>query len=153
MKINVVGNAKSILNYKYGEAIDLADLVIRFNRGAPIKPESQGTKTDILVFMNPGSKNAFKEELIYWDTKDFPERVVLKQTLNASPSNGIVALEKIKNDYPGADVTIFGFDWKETESFWRPDRPTTKHNYKNEKEYCLRLIKEQEWNLMGNNTN
>lgn len=147
MRISIVGNAKSIFNYKYGEVIDLADLVIRFNRGAPIKPESQGTKTDILVFTNPGSKNAFPDGLEYWDTKDFPERVVLEQALNASPSNGIVALEKIKNDYPDADVMIFGFDWKETESFWRPDRPTTKHNYKNEKAYCLNLIDNMGWNL------
>ena len=147
MKISVVGNAKSIFNYNYGEIIDSADLVVRFNRGAPINPESQGMKTDILVFMNPGSKNAFPDGLEYWHTKDFPERVVLEQVLNAPPSNGIVALEKIKNDYADADVMIFGFDWKETESFWRSDRPTTKHNYKNEKEYCLRLIKEQGWNL------
>lgn len=147
MKISVVGNAKSIFNYTYGEAIDLADLVIRFNRGAPVKPESQGTKTDILVFMNPGSKNAFADELEYWHTPDFPERWHLEQELNAPASNGIVALEKVKNDYPNADVNIFGFDWKETESFYRRDRPTTKHNYANEKEYCLKLIDEMGWNL------
>ena len=147
MKISVVGNAKSIFNHKYGEVIDLADLVIRFNRGAPIKPESQGTKTNILVFTTPGSKNAFNEELIYWDTKDFPERKVLEEELNAPPSNGIVALEKVKNDYPDADVNVFGFDWKKTESFWRPDRPTTKHNYTNEREYCLGLIDNMGWNL------
>jgi hypothetical protein len=147
MRISVVGNAKSIFKHEHGELIDSADLVIRFNRGAPIKPKSQGTKTNILVFTNPGSKNAFKEELIYWDTKNFNERFILEQELNAPPSNGIVALEKVKNDYPDATVQIFGFDWKETETFWRPDRPTTKHNYDNEKLYCLRLIDEMGWEL------
>ncbi len=147
MIISIVGNAKSIFDHEYGEAIDLADLVVRFNRGAPIKPESQGTKTDILVFTNPGSKNAFKEELVYWDTKNFPERPHLEKLLDAPPSNGIIALEKIKNDYPDADVMVFGFDWKATETFWRPDRSTTKHNYKNEKEYSLDLIEEHGCNL------
>jgi len=147
MKISVVGNAKSIFNSKRGSLIDSADLIVRFNRGAPINKHSQGSKTNILVFSNPGSKNAFSQELTYWDTLDMPERIYLEQVLEASPSNGIIALEKIKNDYPNYETSIFGFDWKATETFWRPDRPTTKHNYKNEKEYCLQLIEDRGWTL------
>jgi len=148
MKISVVGNAKSIFDKQNGELIDSADIVIRFNRGAPVKPESQGTKTDILVFMNPGSKNAFPGGLEYWHTKDFPEREWLEKVLKSPPSNGIVALEKVKNDYPDAEVNIFGFDWKETESFWRPDRPTTKHNYEAERAHCNYLFRQEiTWTL------
>ncbi len=147
MKISVVGNAKSIFYSYNGQLIDSADRVIRFNRGVPVRQECQGKKTDILVFMNPGSKNAFPEGIKYWHTVDFPERLILEEKLGAPPSNGIVALEKVKNGYPGAEVNVFGFDWKETESFYRPDRPTTKHNYENERKYCLNLIKEQGWTL------
>lgn len=147
MKISVVGNAKSIFDFDDGWIIDLADIVVRFNRGTPINEVKQGSQTNILVFTNPGSKNAFPEGLTYWDTANFPERPHLEKLLDASPSNGIIALEKIKNDYPNDEVHIFGFDWKATETFWRPDRPTTKHNYKKEKEYCLRLIEEQNWTL------
>ena len=147
MIISVVGNAKSVFNNKYGPLIDSADLVVRFNRGSPIDEDSQGKRTDILVFSNPGSKTAFPTGLTYWNTVNFPERSHLKQLLDAPPSNGIIALEKIKNDYPNDEVNIFGFDWKATETFWRPDRPTTKHNYKNEKEYCLNLINENNWKL------
>lgn len=147
MRISVVGNAKSIFNSKRGDLIDSADLVVRFNRGAPTNKESQGSKTHILAFTNSGSKNAFPPGLEYWHTSNFSERKVLEKVLEAPPSNGIVALEKIKNDYPEADVHIFGFDWKATETFWRPERSTTKHNYEKEKEYCFQLIKEQGWTL------
>lgn len=147
MKISIVGNAKSIFDKQNGHLIDLADIVIRFNRGVPIKPKSQGTKTDVLVFMNPGSKNAFPTGLEYWHTKDFPERKYVEEVLGAPASNGIVAVEKVRRDYPDAEISVFGFDWKETESFWRPDRPTTKHDYAKEREYCLNVIKEQGWKL------
>ena len=98
MKISVVGNAKSIFNHRRGELIDSADLVIRFNRGAPIDTECQGSRTDILVFMNPGSKNAFPSGLKYWHTKDFPERKYLEEVLGVPASNGIVALEKVRRE-------------------------------------------------------
>lgn len=145
--LSVVGNAKSIFNNQRGMLIDSADTVIRFNRGAPIRPECQGRRTDILVFSNPGSKTAFKEELIYWHTIDFPERYHLEEVLGAPPSNGILALEKVKNDFRGHVVQIFGFDWKKTQSFWKPDRPTTKHNYPEEEAYCRRLIDTNNWKL------
>jgi len=147
MKISIVGNAKSIFNTKRGSAIDSADIVIRFNRGTPVNIESQGKKTHILVFMNPGSKNAFPNGIEYWHTVNFPERKQLEKILDSPPSNGIVALEKVKNDYPNTTVQIFGFDWKKTQSFYRPDRPTTKHNYAAEKKYCLDLIEKMNWKL------
>ena len=147
MKISVVGNARSIFDNYRGRLIDSADIVIRFNRGVPERQECQGKKTHILVFMNPGSKNAFPPGLEYWHTKDFPERKHLEEVLDAPPSDGAVALEKVKNDYPSAEVNVFGFDWKKTESFWRPDRPTTKHNYANEEQYCRQLIEDMNWNL------
>ena len=147
MIISIVGNAKSIFNSLYGSLIDTAEIIIRFNRGVPIKPECQGTKTHILVFMNPAYKDAFHQNLTYWHTVNFPERTYLENVLGYPPSNGIVSLEKVKNDYPNAIVQIFGFDWKKTHSFWRPERPSTKHNYKKEEAYCKRLIKENKWKL------
>lgn len=148
MIISIVGNANSIFNTQYGPLIDSADIVIRFNRGVPIRPKCQGTKTHILVFINPAYKDVFSSQtLTYWNTKNFPERKHLEEVLGASPSNGIVALEKVKNDYPDATVHVFGFDWKKTQSFWRPDRPTTKHNYAKEEQYSRHLIEQCNWKL------
>ena len=79
--------------------------------------------------------------------KEFPERRYLERALGAVPSNGIVALERIKSNHPDDTVQIFGFDWKATGTFWRDERPFDKHDYEKEKEYCLRLIKDQGWTL------
>ena len=147
MKISIVGNAESIFENQYGDLIDSVDLVIRFNHGIPIKPKSQGTKTNILVFMNPGYKNKWPKNLTYWHTKDFPERTHIEEIIGAPASNGIVAFEKVKIKYPEATVRVFGFDWKKTGSFYMAERAKTKHNYINEKEYCLNLIKKQGWTL------
>lgn len=148
MKISIVGNAKSIFKNRYGDVIDSSDIVIRFNGGKPTKPESQGKKTNILVYMNPAYTKAFKQKnLIYWHTANFPERRYVESILGFPPSNGVVALEKVKNDYTNSDVKIFGFDWKKTQSFWKPDRPTTKHNYEREEEYCRDLIAQNNWKL------
>lgn len=147
MFISVVGNAKSIFDNTYGLLIDSADLVIRFNRGAPVSKERQGKKTDILVFSNPKFKSAFPGGLTYWWTKKFPERAYLEKALGATPSNGTVSLERIKNNYPDDEVRIFGFDWKVTGTFWRDEHVFDKHDYTKEKEYCLRLIEKQGWTL------
>lgn len=46
--VAIVGNSQSIFSKKQGQNIDNHDIVIRFNKGYPIRKDSQGTKTDIL---------------------------------------------------------------------------------------------------------
>ena len=97
MDISVVGNAKSIFDKKYGKIIDSADLVIRFNGGVIIDPESQGIKTDILAYSLYKKNLKDFGEVEYWVTLGFEERSTLRQMFNKKPSNGIVVLERLKN--------------------------------------------------------
>ena len=47
-RVAIVGNSEKIFETKYGEEIDSHDIIIRFNKGYPIKEQSQGSKTDIV---------------------------------------------------------------------------------------------------------
>lgn len=173
--IHVVGNAFSIFSSQYGELIDTGDYVIRFNLGVKdLDRLSQGLKTDLLVFSSPDSDIARKyyETNKYgkytntekWHTCDFPEKNQLMKILGSKPSNGTVILEILKNKYPDACVRIFGFDWKKTRTTYRKnekpnqawiksDKPLKErlrkgeHNYKKEKQYCKKLIRENNWEL------
>lgn len=146
MDISVVGNAKSIFDKKDGKLIDSADLVIRFNGGIIIDPESQGTKTDILAYSFYKKNLKDFGEVEYWLTGKFEERNTLQQILKTKPTNGLIVLERLKNKHKAHHVRIFGFDWKETITWYR-DPPTTleHHDYKQEKKYCLELIKQLGW--------
>lgn len=76
------------------------------------------------------------------------ERKKLKKILSAKPSNGIIVLEHLKRKYENKVVQLFGFDWKQTHSWYRPI-PTTQehHNYDKEREYCLKMIEQLNWEL------
>ena len=145
--IHVVGNSVSILSSQYGKLIDEGDCIIRFNRGGKkLNHLSQGSKTDVLVFSAKFSNLALscswgREEK--WFTSGFAERKHLVKILGETPSNGIVLLERLKNKYQGVCVRVFGFDWHVTEL----DHLETKHNFQKEKEYCRKLIKENNWEL------
>lgn len=147
--ISIVGNAESIFDKEYGDLIDSADIVIRFNGGVPICKKSQGTKTDILAFSNILFKDAFKEDLIYWDMKQSPERFYLEKVLGSTPSNGIAVIERVKNAYNFYQIQVFGFDWKASGTFWRKkEHKNPKHDYKKEEEYCKKIIEtNKNWKL------
>ena len=163
MIISVVGNASSILDKDHGELIDSADTVIRCTYGVPIKEESQGKRTDILAAPQKRRKG-FPEIVEYdqwWDTRNSKENKSLFEVLGYAPSTGIITLEMVKNHFPKADVWVFGFDWKATPTFYeRPDwvrhketprgwfNNIEKHDYASEREYCLKLIKDQGWRLL-----
>jgi len=162
MLISVVGNASSIFDKKNGVLIDSADLVIRCTFGVPVRKESQGKRIDIVVTSLKQKKDypVFRGDFDYWWTGHSDERSHLFKVLGYQPSNGIIALEMVKNKYPDADVQIFGFDWKVTRTFYMTspimlpkDKPngwfhrTEKHDYAGEKKYCLQLIKDCGWSL------
>lgn len=146
--ISVVGNAKSIFDKKDGKIIDSADLIIRFNGGVVIEPESQGSKTNILAYS--GRRYYLKEfdKAESWVTTTFEERRDLQNRLGKKPSNGLVVLERLKNKYEDYHVRIFGFDWKETITWYRSEPSQQEsHDYEKEKIYCLKMIKQLDWEL------
>lgn len=147
--ISVVGNAKSIFEKQNGNIIDSADFVIRFNGGSIVKPKSQGTRTDIFVhsYMQT-TKKEFKKLKFIWNTLHMSERNYLYNRLGKKPSNGLVAIQHLLNKWPSAHVMLFGFDWKETPTFYNNDKgDKQEHDYVKEKDYCQRLIKKYGWEL------
>jgi len=125
MKISVVGNAASLFDKFNGHIIDSADMVVRFNGGVIDHPQCQGSKTTHLAFSMEMFRNkANFGKVVYWNTND-PDlgfhdvREKLRDKLKADPSIGILVLERIKDVYPDAIVQLFGFDWKQTHS-WYP---------------------------------
>lgn len=161
MIISVVGNAQSLLLKQYGKVIDSGDIVIRFNGGIMKKPISQGYKVTHYVYSVYDDQKIlswfFDKNPTIWRTTDpkFDEiKECLRTELEAKPSNGIIILEKLKREYPDATVRIFGFDWKASKTWYDPkeEDPTPgelfqHHDYIKEREYCLNLIEEQQWEL------
>lgn len=158
MIISVIGNAKSIFSKNNGNIIDKGDMVIRFNSGIIIDPKHQGNKTTTYAYSLAGQKKDKFGEVELWCTLDHSYDEIkehLRLSLNAKPSNGIIILEKLKNNYKNHTVRIFGFDWKETKTWYKrndaappPDPcPFALHDYTREKEYCLKMIEELGWEL------
>lgn len=152
--ISVVGNAQSIFSKRNGHLIDMADEVIRFNNGRIVHPTSQGRKTTIFAYSYCRKNIKYlPKDVKYWSIIDdedlFKEREYLQEILDIKPSNGIIVLEKLKNDYPLDKIHIFGFDWKRTRTWYhrRNLKEGPAHDYKKEKEYCIALIHQMGWRL------
>lgn len=147
--VAIVGNAKSLFNELYGEEIDRHDIVFRFTHGYITKPESQGTKTDILVSAEELEPERIKEynpkfiinrrKLInngtpyYFTNKD---KDYCRLGLENPPSSGILACDFC--DYCDCKIDLYGFDWERTPTFYNPEGYQTQHNYPSE-EVKIRL--------------
>ena len=140
--ISVVGSAESLFGEKYGPEIDKSDLVCRFNRGGLIlNPEAQGEKQSVLFF------NGLNNTLVSgYDTTiqtshrhkkhnsaDYILPLSNKEELSKRigvdrPSSGLMVLYFLYN--LNCSVNIFGFDFKETKSFYH-----TKYNFNEVHDY------------------
>jgi len=149
-RIAIVGNAKSLFDKNYGAEIDGHDVVIRFNKGFITKPESQGTKTDILILaieMPEADIDKFNAKYVFnrctlrknktracWHFS-LDDRKRLQKLLGAKPSTGMLAIDLCTMYSPVVD--LYGFDWEETPTFYNPADYKTVHNYAKEKETVL----------------
>lgn len=161
--IAVVGNAKSLFSKNYGTIIDNHTVVCRINRGFEVQsPKSHGVKLDILCFARYNTikdhiTQNFKTEIKkyihcgakgyddvnnhditnityipksnYWDLK---KKLNLKK--KQKPSSGLILLDYISTCNP-AQVSLFGFDWKKTPTFYDQLRTDEPHLYDIEKQY------------------
>ena len=168
-EINVIGNAKSIFNYEYGELID-QHTTIRFNRAQIINEKSQGKRWDFLassevntflmynntqppfhslIFTPTKFKHKTKYEKINFDTELYtlPDRIYKDLTLQIQsvPSTGLLILSYL-DGIKGIKVNIFGFDWKQTPTFYET-REKGNHNFEREKEIVLDLVKSNNWKI------
>lgn len=144
-KVAIIGNALSIFDKENGSLIDSFDVVIRFTRGFISVPESQGSKTDIVILadvLTESELNSYKAKYyinrmkrIKNETKYYFENydiVRISNDLNgARASSGLIAIDFcIESGCQSID--LFGFDWEKTPTFYNPIGYKTLHNYDSE---------------------
>jgi hypothetical protein len=173
--IAIVGNAKSLFSKLYGKEIDEHDIVLRINRGLEVclntkDIKTHGNKVDVWCF------NLYKTLAPF----DIKMKTVLPQTykriqMNYTPILGKFdstisdeTFKEIQNLFTPKKVTtgfrvlhyiskyetklvnVYGFDWKETPTYYMRHNSTTdlSHDYIKEKEYCYKTYFEtRKYNL------
>jgi len=138
--VAVVGNAKSIFDKANGPKIDAHDVVIRFNKGLIIKPESQGKKTSILLLaceLSLDEKASYKA----WfsinrstNTKcgdltiSNRPRAALSALIGRQPTTGLMAID-LCVESKAKSIDLYGFDFEATPTFYNPEGYVTPHDY------------------------
>lgn len=157
--IAIVGNSEKIFDTNYGQEIDNHDIIIRFNKGFPIKPESQGTRTDILFLAcTLKDEELYKFKTIYTvrrsnfcGTKCMFElnpqdNYQLQQVSNdecdkrklkySQPSTGFIAINfALSTECKSID--LYGFDGFKNATYYNPKGYKTLHNGNKEIEKIL----------------
>lgn len=163
--IAIIGNAKSLFDKTYGDEIDSHDVVIRINKGIEVCANrnlisSHGKKVDVWCFNLYSSLENFDNTM----KKQLPQTYKRLQ-MNYSPptekfdsSTSVNDINEIKNivapkkittgfrmlhyitKFKTTSVTIYGFDWKETPTYYMNYKSTTdlSHDYIKEKDYCFK---------------
>jgi hypothetical protein len=162
--VAIIGNAESVLKKQYGKDIDEHQVVVRINRGIQccvknyLHKENFGTKLDIWMF-NLYNRNLqlfyhnIKHKLISQnfykmqmnedlDNKNFDFSYpnyyyteLQKYVSPKYPSTGLRVLDYVSRCNPSL-VSVYGFDWKETPTFYDKKAPNANHDFIKEKTYC-----------------
>lgn len=164
--ICLVGNAASLLSSKHGVAID-EGCVVRLNSGVPINAAAQGRRVDIHCFSTLSSfqsnmkkaswrvrlrRRYFDHALSIWMSGSernlsqnpaqefYPLDLLedLSKQLGATPSVGAKALHLL-SELTDAEIRMFGFDFKQTKTFYRTKENPGSHNWSAEMEFALSL--------------
>jgi hypothetical protein len=167
--LNVIGNAESIFTKTNGNIIDSLP-TIRFNRANIINEQSQGSRWDFLASSEVNTFEKYNSEkpkfhtLIFTPTKKELEYKIrkakfkakrimlplfqsqwLENNLNAPPSTGLQVLYYL-SEANNKQVNIFGFDFKETKTFYET-RNKGQHDYQKEKSFILNLVDKNGWKI------
>lgn len=161
-KVALIGNAQSQDTKRHGKTIESHDVVCRINMG-PLKTPSKthGNRTDILFYGDPGHINENVVKQVNPNTlcivlyNKFADRnhplqnlILIDKTLEdwikrscgytkptMWPSCGLSAFFIITKCIPRS-ISLFGFDWKETPTFYRHDiRGDERHDYNLERDF------------------
>lgn len=163
LNIALVGNAESLFDQNFGEAIDQHDLVVKINAGTTLdRPQSHGTRCDLAVFSIPMQFDsvvrdiADRDKIIQASDKDreveynkpfykIPlldnEEIKLMAGVER-PSCGLMTLWWLLKHNPQR-IDIYGFDWKATPTWYTKNwyKQPEKHDYEKEQRYILKLSK------------
>lgn len=169
--VAIVGNATTLLSGDYGREIDKR-CVVRMNAGIPMKPNAQGRRVDIHCFSSwPNLKENMKKvtchptDASYFDAalriwmspsdrgvvgclscKYYPQSMwaTLAERLGARPSVGAMVVDLFAS-LVEADVTLFGFDFKSSGTFYRSRQHNGPHDWHREREFVLGTAEAKGW--------
>ena len=148
----VVGNARSLLESDFGTEIDQHDIIIRLNKGFVIKPDAQGSRTDMVGLTPELSEAEVAEKFApgYWlmlipkmrhyrvfrpayvrQTLFYPFRWWLADRIliGRRPSSGFMAISWLLRLGAARSITLYGFDFGVTETYYNPEGYRTPHDF------------------------
>lgn len=148
-RVAIVGNARSLFMDKYGSEIDKNDVIIRFNKGFITQPESQGTNTTVLILgceinkpeidrynaMFTVNRSGHYRNAVEYTISNF-DRKLLFDKLGSQPSTGFMAVDLCLTAQ-AKKISLFGFDWGRTDTFYNPKGYETQHDYFQEEKVIL----------------
>jgi len=162
--VAIIGNAQSLFNKTYGKEIDSHDVVIRINRGIETcfnntALSSHGKKLDVWVFnlyrtlekFDIANQDKFHTPYKRLQMNYTPILGKIDSSISQEAQDEIVGMFSPKKVTTGfrilhymtkfdpSKVSVYGFDWKETPTFYIKHRSTTdlSHDYAKEKQYCM----------------
>jgi len=159
--IAVVGNAQSLFGAGLGPQVDQHDVVIRMNKGFITDPVSQGHRTDIVSLTPELSEvetierfdptlflflihrvrhfNLYRPETIK-RTAFYAWRYWLsdRNQIGRRPSSGFMMISYLLRLNCAKNITLYGFDFGKSQTFYNPADYKTPHNYTREGEIIKR---------------
>jgi hypothetical protein len=174
--VSVVGNAASLLTGNHGKLID-SGCVLRMNAGVPVSRNAQGNDIDIHCFsarpnfdtnmqrarrhwlLSP-RRDYFDQALSVWmcpELRDLCQDAHqlfypltmwrrLADELGAAPSVGAMALHML-SCLTQAETRIFGFDFKDSPTFYRKRENRGPHDWAAERRFVLSLAGQRAWTV------
>lgn len=166
--IAIVGNATSLLSHQYGSLIDQHEIVVRMNRGFPVNPAAQGIRFDLWCFSGfraalhtPRGFVAPPRAVWMWHKRMKKERVGfdcifyprsywqrLSDRIGARPSIGALTIDLVSRATP-REVTVIGFDFKRTGTFYQGVNHIGPHDFSAEARYVMDVVKERSWRFVA----
>lgn len=159
----LVGNAQSIFSTCYGEEIDSHDVVVRMNAGWVVDAPCQGSRTDILclsmglscadiqknygtptvIWMTP-KRRIMHPGLKAWGVYYYPKRWwrTLRHDLSGHrPSTGAMAVDLLCRHLSVSRITLYGFDFKKTKTFYLEQDHVGPHRFDLEEEFVTAVVR------------
>lgn len=165
--VAIVGNSTSLLATTQGKLIDSHDVIIRMNRGFPIKPAAQGARLDVWCFSNIDMARqapaGFAAPHAIWMSPKLRHQLDgsvdcgfypilrwrrLRARLGAPPSVGAMAVDLVSCATP-ASVSIFGFDFKRSGTFYTASVEKGRHDYAAESRYVMAMAQRPGWRFVA----